>query len=129
MSAKQKPAKAENRITPSTEFEESPPSSAPESPTGSTVKCFEDIVNNMEEINEISSGEISPPANSDVANKLNKQWSFISQGSKHNTKMQGALDHPTMLKKSNHPIYRICITGGPCAGKTTSLATMNYRLV
>lgn len=25
---------------------------------------------------------------------------------------------------TDHPVYRICLTGGPCAGKTTSLATL-----
>jgi len=35
------------------------------------------------------------------------------------------LDHPKALSKSKYPIIRICLTGGPCAGKTTALATLN----
>jgi len=38
------------------------------------------------------------------------------------------LDHPKAMKKSKHPIIRICLTGGPCAGKTTALATLNQVL-
>jgi len=25
------------------------------------------------------------------------------------------------------PIYKICVTGGPCAGKTTCMATLNDK--
>lgn len=28
------------------------------------------------------------------------------------------------IEGAEHPIYRICLTGGPCAGKTTSLTTL-----
>ena len=28
------------------------------------------------------------------------------------------------MKNSKNPITRICVTGGPCAGKTTALATL-----
>lgn len=28
------------------------------------------------------------------------------------------------LSKAGHPVYRIVLTGGPCAGKTTSLTTL-----
>lgn len=28
------------------------------------------------------------------------------------------------MKNSKNPITRICMTGGPCAGKTTALATL-----
>lgn len=38
------------------------------------------------------------------------------------------LDHSKVLGKSKFPIIRICITGGPCAGKTTALATLNQTL-
>jgi len=38
------------------------------------------------------------------------------------------LDHPKALGTSKHPIIRICLTGGPCAGKTTALATLNQTL-
>jgi hypothetical protein len=39
-----------------------------------------------------------------------------------------SLDHPKVLSESKHPITRICLTGGPCAGKTTALATMSSTL-
>ena len=35
------------------------------------------------------------------------------------------LDHPKVISSSKFPIYRICLTGGPCAGKTTALATIS----
>jgi dephospho-CoA kinase len=38
------------------------------------------------------------------------------------------LYHPKALSKSKHPIIRICLTGGPCAGKTTALTTMSQVL-
>jgi len=39
-----------------------------------------------------------------------------------------ALDARKALKESKHPITRICLTGGPCAGKTTALATLSVVL-
>jgi len=38
------------------------------------------------------------------------------------------LDHPKVLSASKHPIYRVCLTGGPCAGKTTALTTITDHL-
>ena len=38
------------------------------------------------------------------------------------------LDHNKVLSESKHPIIRVCLTGGPCAGKTTALATVNQVL-
>lgn len=38
------------------------------------------------------------------------------------------LDHPKALATAKHPIIRICLTGGPCAGKTTAMATLNQTL-
>lgn len=38
------------------------------------------------------------------------------------------LDHPKVLAESKHPITRICLTGGPCAGKTTALSTLSTVL-
>lgn len=32
------------------------------------------------------------------------------------------------MKNSKNPITRICVTGGPCAGKTTALATLQLHL-
>lgn len=37
-------------------------------------------------------------------------------------------DHPKAISSSKHPITRICLTGGPCAGKTTALASINQVL-
>ena len=38
------------------------------------------------------------------------------------------LDHSKVLSECKHPITRICLTGGPCAGKTTALATLQTVL-
>ena len=38
------------------------------------------------------------------------------------------LDHSKAISKAKHQITRICLTGGPCAGKTTALTTMCERL-
>jgi len=38
------------------------------------------------------------------------------------------LDYRKAMKESKHPITRICLTGGPCAGKTTALATLSVVL-
>lgn len=40
----------------------------------------------------------------------------------------GELDSRKAIKESKHPITRICLTGGPCAGKTTALATLSVVL-
>ena len=55
--------------------------------------------------------------------------SYISQGSIHSARMKDtAMDYPKALSQCKHPIIRICLTGGPCAGKTTALATLNQVL-
>jgi ATPase subunit of ABC transporter with duplicated ATPase domains len=55
--------------------------------------------------------------------------SFISRGSIHSARMKDTtLDHPKVLSNSKHPIVRICLTGGPCAGKTTAMATLTTVL-
>jgi predicted ATPase len=38
------------------------------------------------------------------------------------------IDHPKLLGAAKTPIHRICLTGGPCAGKTTALATLAQGL-
>lgn len=43
-------------------------------------------------------------------------------------RMSDSYDARPKIGKSNQPIYRICITGGPCAGKTTSLTTIRTSL-
>jgi len=42
--------------------------------------------------------------------------------------MDAHLDHTKVISTSKHPIYRVCLTGGPCAGKTTALATLTDHL-
>jgi hypothetical protein len=52
--------------------------------------------------------------------------SYISRGSNHNPRMrENVIDPIKELKNSKYPIIRICLTGGPCAGKTTALASLN----
>jgi len=43
-------------------------------------------------------------------------------------RLSDSYDSRPKIGKSNQPIYRICITGGPCAGKTTSLTTIRTSL-
>lgn len=38
------------------------------------------------------------------------------------------MNHPKVLANASHPIFRICLTGGPCAGKTTALSTLTQVL-
>jgi nucleoside-triphosphatase THEP1 len=38
------------------------------------------------------------------------------------------LDHSKAISSSKFPIFRIVMTGGPCAGKTTALATITDKL-
>ena len=38
------------------------------------------------------------------------------------------LDPSKAISSSKHPIYRVALTGGPCAGKTTGLATITDKL-
>jgi putative protein kinase ArgK-like GTPase of G3E family len=42
--------------------------------------------------------------------------------------IEHVLDHPKVLASATHPIFRICLTGGPCAGKTTALQTLTQVL-
>ena len=37
-------------------------------------------------------------------------------------------DKPEAAGGVHHPVYRVCFTGGPCAGKTTSLSVVRERL-
>lgn len=61
--------------------------------------------------------------------KFKRTNSYISKGSSNSNRMRDTtLDHPKAMKKSKHPIIRICLTGGPCAGKTTALATLSQVL-
>lgn len=62
-------------------------------------------------------------------NKSEASASYISRGSNHNPRMrENVIDPIKELKNSKYPIIRICLTGGPCAGKTTALASLNQVL-
>lgn len=54
--------------------------------------------------------------------------SNITRKTSHQREDSNALDSRKALKESKHPITRICLTGGPCAGKTTALATLSVVL-
>ena len=65
-----------------------------------------------------------------VLKKCNSSYSnssFVDQSLTRRMK-DDTLAHQKVLSESNHPITRICITGGPCAGKTTALATLSSVL-
>ena len=42
--------------------------------------------------------------------------------------IESHLDHPKMIASCKFPIYRVCLTGGPCAGKTTALVSLQDSL-
>jgi putative protein kinase ArgK-like GTPase of G3E family len=45
------------------------------------------------------------------------------------TRMQDTvMDHAKIFKETQYPIHRICLTGGPCAGKTTALNKLSEKL-
>ena len=52
----------------------------------------------------------------------------LKRNASHNEAVSTGLDDRKALKESKHPITRICLTGGPCAGKTTALATLSVVL-
>ena len=67
----------------------------------------------------------------DIAARLEvtSNKSYVSRGSSHSSRMRDkVLDYPKALSQCKHPITRICLTGGPCAGKTTALATLSQVL-
>ena len=59
---------------------------------------------------------------------LQSNSSFVDmyEGGKLTKRMKDeGLDHSKVLSESKYPITRICLTGGPCAGKTTALSTLS----
>ena len=54
------------------------PESQPDSPPQNSIKCFEDIINDFQEVTSASGTETNSPKNSEVEMKMSKQWSFIS---------------------------------------------------
>jgi len=62
-------------------------------------------------------------------NSSKRNQSYVDLQSPLNKRMKDdTLDHPKVLAEAKHPITRICLTGGPCAGKTTALATLSSTL-
>lgn len=64
---------------------------------------------------------------------LRSNSSYIDMDNHHSSMLtkrmkDESLDHSKVLSESKHPITRICLTGGPCAGKTTALATLSTVL-
>jgi dephospho-CoA kinase len=58
--------------------------------------------------------------------KFNKgQGSSELSLSRTSSKTDDSIDARKALNDSKHPITRICLTGGPCAGKTTALVTLS----
>lgn len=51
-----------------------------------------------------------------MANKSNDFQSQMNQVYLHEL-----VDHHNIRNNAQHPIYKIAITGGPCAGKSTSM--------
>ena len=47
---------------------------------------------------------------------------------RHTRMQETVMDHAKVLTGSKHAICRICLTGGPCAGKTTALSTLTQVL-
>jgi signal recognition particle GTPase len=60
--------------------------------------------------------------------RSNSSFVEMDQGNLHKRMKDDSLDHSKVLSDSKHPITRICLTGGPCAGKTTALATLSTVL-
>ena len=54
--------------------------------------------------------------------------SIGKKSSKMEDKMVAQAREQEQKSGSKHPITRICLTGGPCAGKTTALATLSLHL-
>lgn len=60
---------------------------------------------------------------------MRRSSSFVEMNNNLHKRMRDdSLDHSKVLSDSKHPITRICLTGGPCAGKTTALATLSNVL-
>jgi predicted ATPase/CYTH domain-containing protein len=61
--------------------------------------------------------------------QIDRHTSYVSAGSTHQPRMkENTLDHSKVIGSSKYPVIRICLTGGPCAGKTTALSTLNTYL-
>ena len=61
-------------------------------------------------------------------NSTNHEDRDMNRKASHAESASSGLDPRKALKESKHPITRICLTGGPCAGKTTALATLSVVL-
>lgn len=52
----------------------------------------------------------------------------VSTKSKNSAADENLFVENDPVKKNKFSITRICLTGGPCAGKTTALATLSLHL-
>ena len=79
---------------------------------------FQKIIKNKDQLLEIKAKKVP---------QLSRNSSQMSH--KAQPRMQdGVIDHPKALENCKVPIFRICLTGGPCAGKTTALASLSNEL-
>lgn len=77
---------------------------------------IERVENIMRRASKHDNGSKRPQGNSVLLSKIDQDYKKI------------LLDHNHVLSEALHPITRICITGGPCAGKTTALANLTTIL-
>jgi len=91
-------------------------------------------IEKMEALNQQEQGQpnlVSQSSNfsGDMNNLVRRNSSYVDLNSPLTRRMKDEqLDHPKVLAEAKHPITRICLTGGPCAGKTTALATLSTTL-
>ena len=80
-------------------------------------------------IEEMSTSPQRSVSGSDNHDGMRRNSSFVEMNQNQTRRMKDdGLDHTRVLSNSKHPITRICLTGGPCAGKTTALATLSTVL-
>lgn len=101
-------------------------------------KQEEDISQAFEKLGLRAEREVSDLSEFNKRQGKRQDWETGSQVSRSSSQMstqrqnrmqENVLDHPKVLREAKCPIYRICLTGGPCAGKTTALTTLNQVLV
>lgn len=103
------------------------------------IMSDEDISSSDDDISSSSERSVSASASSSqLAGKdelakaegvMRSNSSFIDLTQTLTKRMRDdTLDHSKVLSEAKHTITRICLTGGPCAGKTTALATLSTVL-
>ena len=59
-----------------------------------------------------------------------KKRSSLSMTNQQSGRMiESQVDSSKALASAKYPIFRICLTGGPCAGKTTALSSLTDNLI